>query len=1119
MRVRSRILSGVSLISMLAAVSAVGPATAADTLSGPTVYDPYVNAETDSVTIDQDATIQADATTNDSFFNNLSMSDAGANLTIDDSFLLGDIVNQGTMSGGANAIDIIADSQVDGALVNTGLIEGATDGIFIDDNSTIGGGINNSGTITGGSTAIFLGDDSEILGGITNSGLIEGAVGINVADAEAELHGGISNSATGIIRGTTTAAIQFNGAVLTGGITNSGLIDGTGIANGINILGGTITGGITNNASGVIQVAGSSVTAIIVRDTTFNGNITNDGQILAEGTSAFGVIISGTTAFTGDITNSATGTISADLTAVLLSNTTFTGNISNSGTIESAATDGVNISATTFTGNFTNEAGGVITGGNDGVYLNGTTFTGNFVNSGTITGLSSSGVYFDLTTFTGNVTNNGVIAGPSGNGLTVALGTTIDGNITNSATGIITALSQGIAIDGIVTGILTNEGLIDPSTGISVTGQVDGGIVNSGTILATVAGIDLAGADTATTITQTAGLIRGRTADDLTITTALDLDQGVEVDDTVNLNGGEIDGDIVGGGADDVIVGGDVALRRGSVDGLDQFDVDSGRALLGTQIRGTDGEGLSVTNVDSMTVTAGTVYLDDDTTVDIVNDYTQGGEGTAEFFLTTDTATHGQINAGGNANLDGDLIAVIDGADFASVGGDTFTYQDIITGSISGTFANVSTTSIFFDAEAIYGVGFVDLELLRQGFADALILPGLTQNQQAVGGALEDIYNGALYGPDFEDLFNHLLSLPVGHEEEVAHIYDELAGAEHADIQEIGLRVSHAFNDAIGERMDDMKSAHGDKMAGLGLRRYADAGTSANDGEPMRRRHSAQERMGISVWGRGYGAWTKADGDAEAAGYDQDTGGFAGGLDVAVDHNWNVGGAIGWSTSDVEFATAGDEADVDSFQFAGYAAYESGRYYGDAVVSFGFHDVTSVRLIDLGYDTFIANAAYDAGTFGIHGEFGAVFDGGRVDVTPFIALGYLSNSTDGFSESGAGDFGLLVGDSDADSLTSTLGMRFSGMWRAGGVRLIPDAEIAWRHEFLDERQGFSATFIEDPSTPFSIVSSALSRDSALVNVGLGAQVSKNFVLFLDYNGVVNSAANTHTASAGLRATW
>lgn len=1089
MRVRSRILSGVSLISMLAAVGAVGPATAADTLSGPGTFAPYVNAETDTVTIDQDATVDADATTNDSFFNNLSMSDAASILTIDDSFLVGDIVNQGSMdSTGDNGIDILNDSQVDGGIFNTGLISGDI-GIFIDTDSTVAAGILNTGSIVGATTGILIGDDSEVLGGITNTGgLIEGGIGINVSDAEAELRGGITNNVSSTIRGTTTAAIEFSGEVLTGGITNSGLIEGTSNANGINLLAGTITGGLTNNASGVIEVLGSSVTAVLIDGATFNGNITNDGQILADSSSALAVVITGTTVFTGNVVNSATGVISADSTAVTIDNLTFTGNVTNSGQITSADADGVDISATTFTGNFTNAAGANITAGDDGVYLGGTTFTG-------------------------NVTNNGLIAATSGNGIVLALGSTVTGNITNSATGTISALSQGIAIDGVLTGTLTNAGLIDPSTGISVTGTVTGGIVNSGTILATVTGIDLDGADAAHTITQTAGLIKGRTANDLTTMTALNLDQsGAEFDDTVNLNGGEIDGDIVGGGADDVFVGGDVALRRGSVDGLNQFDIDSGRALLGTQIRGTDGEGLSVTNVDSMTVTAGTVYLDDDTTVDIVNDYTQGGEGTAEFFLTTDTTTHGQINAGGNANLDGALVAVVDGADFASVGGDTFTYQDIITGSISGTFTNVSTTSIFFDAEATYGGGFVDLELLRQGFADALILPGLSQNQEAIGGALEDIYDGGVYGPDFEDLFNHLLGLPIGSEEEVAHIYDELAGAEHADIQEIGLRVSHAFNDAIGERMDDMKSAHV-MTAGLGLRRYADAGTVKTDGM------STQERMGISVWGRGYGAWTKADGDAEAAGYDQDTGGFAGGLDVAVDRNWNVGGAIGWSTSDVEFDTAGDEADVDSFQLAGYAAYESGRYYGDAVVSFGFHDVTSTRLIDLGFDTFIANAAYDANSFGLHGEFGAVFDAGRVDVQPFIALGYLSNSTDGFAESGGSDFALLVGDSDADSLSSTLGMRFSGMWKAGGVRLIPDAEIAWRHEFLDERQGFTAAFIEDPSTPFSIVSSALSRDSALVNAGLGAQVSKNFVLFLDYNGVLNSSANTHTASAGLRASW
>ena len=36
-------------------------------------------------------------------------------------------------------------------------------------------------------------------------------------------------------------------------------------------------------------------------------------------------------------------------------------------------------------------------------------------------------------------------------------------------------------------------------------------------------------------------------------------------------------------------------------------------------------------------------------------------------------------------------------------------------------------------------------------------------------------------------------------------------------------------------------------------------------------------------------------------------------------------------------------------------------------------------------------------------------------------------------------FDLLVANSNSDSLASKIGLRFSGSWTAGGVRLIPDA--------------------------------------------------------------------------------
>lgn len=1109
-RQATKLLSGVSALAVITALSLAGRA-AADTVTGPLPSDAYINNgtahnTTDHVDITTDATLDVDGN-NDSFFNNLTMSFAGPNLLIDDSFLMGDIVNQGSMTATAgNAIDILNDSQIDGGIFNGAghTIDGSAGyGISITDNSTVGQGIHNDGTISGGTGGIFLGLNSEIFGGIDNAGTITGASGIVMTGNALELRGGITNHAGKLIQGTTGDGIHFDstGGFLKGGITNDGHIQGQGTSNNaISLAAGTVSGGITNSATGVIDITGTTAAAIFINGTTFNGSIDNSGDILAETIGGVAINVAGTTVFTGSIVNQSGGTISASSDAIIVSATTLTGNITNSGGIVSLSADAIVLSGTTFTGNITNNASGLITANSNGIVLSGTTFAGDILNQGSITA-GSDGVVANATTMTGvDITNSGTITADD-DGIFVADTRTLGGAIVNSST------IQGDADAG------------GTGAGINIQGQVTGGITNTGTITSATTGIDVTGADAATVINQNGGKIQGR--DGATIATALDLVNALQ--DTVNANGGEIDGDITGNNTDDVVMGptgtSTFAYLRGTASGLDTFDMTgSGTAILGSASRGAAaGEGVTIGAISMTHSGTGTLYVDDDTQVNLTGAYTQTN-GILEFQLTSDTTTHGQI-AATNAALGGRIAAYIQGDTFGSVGGNTFTYQDVITGTTAGTFTNVAdidTNSIFFTGVADVNVADVDIILTRQSFTNALALPGLSQNQLAVGGAIEAIYSAGGYSTEFEDLFNYILSLPAGHEEEVAHIYDELSGAEHADLQEIGLRVSHTFNDMIGGRFADIRT--GDHMAELGLRRYADAAPPnvANDVTAAPR---LRDSLGMAVWGRGYGAWTEADGDAEAAGYDQDTGGFAGGLDFAVDTAWRVGGAIGWSSTSVDFDTAGDTADVDSFQFAGYGSWEGQRLYADAALSLGFHDISSTRLLELGPDTAVASANYDANTFGAHGEFGARFEMGTFDFEAFVGAAYGSQSTDGFAESGANGFSLLVQESDADSLATSAGARFSGNWQAGGVRLIPKAEIAWRHEFMDERQEFQAAFLEDPATQFSIVSTALSRDSAVVGLGLGAQVSKGLVLFLDYDGLFNGTTNTHAASAGLRATW
>ena len=1075
MRARSKkLLSGASAIAVIAALGASTSAYAGQTVSGPMPSDAIVNTQVDFVTINGNATVYADAN-GDSFYNGLIMNAPTDALLVDSSALFGAITNVGQMVAANNAIAVQANSQVDGGFENDGTLNGGQYGFALDGDSSIDNGFLNDGTIIGGVAGVFLGLNSDINGGLTNNGSISGAIGIDMAGDAFELRGGIDNNANATITGTATAAIQVNGAAtqLKGGITNDGTIRGENTANGIALLAGTIAGGITNNQTGLIEVTGTSNTAILISGATFNGNITNSGQILGENTSSLGIVIAGTSAFTGNIANNASGTISADLTAVGVGGTSFTGDVTNDGDILSNAGDGIAASATTFTGNITNNE---------------------------LIDVGGRGISVVAGALTGNIANNDTIN--AGTGIAIDNAVTMTGTVGNASTGTITGTASGVVVDGTVTGGITNAGTIIGETG---------------------AGIDASAADAATTITQTAGLIRG--GDGVTVGTALNL-AGANAD-TFNGDGGTLDGDVTGGGNDDFVVhaSGVFSYLRGTATGLDQFDMQgTGAAVIGAGLRGTTGVGATV-NAASMTHSGtGRVYLDDDTIVNLTGDYTQTA-GTLEFQLTSDTTpgAYGAINVGGTANLGGNIAAYIQGDTFASIGGDTFTYQDVIVGATAGTFANaaaIETNSIFFTGIAQVNAGDVDITLNRQGFSTALALVNLSQNQQTIGSTLEGIYNAGGYSADFTDLFNYLLSIPAGSEEEVARVYDDLSGSEHATVQEAGLRISQGFNDAIGGRLDDLRGPAGAAAtAELALRRYADA-TPANTASDAMNRPGGM-RGSMSIWGRGYGAWTQSDGDAEAAGYDQDTGGFAGGLDFAVDSRWNVGGAIGWSTSDVEFDTLRDSADIDTFQFAGYGAYTGNSFYADAQIGVGFHDISSTRFIDVTIPNppAVASANYDANAFGVRTEVGMIYDSGRIDFTPFLGLAYASTATDGFVESGAGAFDLLVAESDADSLSTTLGLRLSGAWQAGGVRLVPVAEIAWRHEFLDDNQNFSAAFLEDPATQFQIVSAEQARDTIIANLGLGAQVSKSLVVFVDYNGQFSSSLNTHAASAGLRATW
>jgi outer membrane autotransporter protein len=317
----------------------------------------------------------------------------------------------------------------------------------------------------------------------------------------------------------------------------------------------------------------------------------------------------------------------------------------------------------------------------------------------------------------------------------------------------------------------------------------------------------------------------------------------------------------------------------------------------------------------------------------------------------------------------------------------------------------------------------------------------------------------------------------------------------------------------------------GGSMASLGGQQYADAGTAASDGSSTPTGGSQglnRGPSGVSVWLRGFGQWVNVDADPNAAGYDQDSNGAAGGIDYAVANNATIGVAGSWSNTEADFDTAGDSSEMDSWTAGAYGSVGFGRFYVDGLASYASHDVSTLRTIQSPVPNapFVAASDYNATAWSAQGEFGMMFRLGRANIQPSVGLAYSDLSTDAFIETGDGGvFNLLVDEASADSFASTVALRASGEWKMGRTRVMPEFRIGWRHEFENDPYSFTAAFDEDPLTQFTIVSSELQQDSAVVRAGATFGVSRNIEVFVNLNGQYSADAAATAGSGGLRLTW
>ncbi len=102
----------------------------------------------------------------------------------------------------------------------------------------------------------------------------------------------------------------------------------------------------------------------------------------------------------------------------------------------------------------------------------------------------------------------------------------------------------------------------------------------------------------------------------------------------------------------------------------------------------------------------------------------------------------------------------------------------------------------------------------------------------------------------------------------------------------------------------------------------------------------------------------------------------------------------------------------------------------------------------------------------------------------------------------------------ADSLQSSLGLRYSDKLKLDSGTLIPYLTAGWRHEFRNQSRPIEAHLATGAGTVFSVNTGEYARDGALAGFGFSWEWGKTLTARLDYTGDFRShyQDNAYTAS-------
>ncbi len=489
-------------------------------------------------------------------------------------------------------------------------------------------------------------------------------------------------------------------------------------------------------------------------------------------------------------------------------------------------------------------------------------------------------------------------------------------------------------------------------------------------------------------------------------------------------------------------------------------------------------------------------------TLTVNGGYVQDAAGRFSVTGAADGTQNARLAVSGVASLDGDLQFRAGAGRYRP--GTTYTVLTA-AGGIEGAFASTSQTGLptLLRPTASYDDNNAYVTITQGSFTQV----AQTRNQRAAATGFDALLAGRTDALTFLDYQSDAA---------LAGILDRAAGQGYASLADPQFRAGRAFTDSLMGRA--YLGVFESGATGFNLPPATWAADLPGRG-PVPEPRFVEASRGYGVWATGYGQTGSVSATVGTASRNETIAGFAAGIDMHPGAGTFLGIAAGYGSVDVNLQQTGERAHTDNAQVGLYGGIANGPLYAIGTVGYAHAEgrlnrsLAGLQILQPGG----ARGAISGDQFLSAGEAGYRYAYAPDQVfAPFVGFQVSTFSQDRVSEANTGLFDLNVAAKDFLSARTQVGARLEHFADFGGHGVTFAFKAAYVHDFADVSRTIQSSFVLAPTVPFTVAGRQLSRDRALVGVGIGAALAPGWTGFVNYDAELAVSDTIQGGRAGAR---